>query len=408
MILHWRSFFFLSLLSLAGSLSAHEHVPAAPVAKRHDMSKMWAEMISRNAGSGVSLAADEAGGLWLIRMHSGHVWVSRSDDGGQRFSSEVKVNPVAEAILAEGQNRPKIAVRRGVVVVSWAQALPKVFAGHIRFSRSTDGGQSFSAPVTLNDNREEIGHGFSALSISDKGQVAVIWLDGRERSAAVRAGKKYIGSAVYYAISDDGGARFAANVKLADNSCECCRIAIAVDVDGIPVAQWRHVFGANVRDFAIARLETGAKIVRASEDGWEIDACPHHGGDIAIDEKGRRHLVWFTGSQKSPGLFYRYADAQGMSVPIPFGDLDAQAGNPAVFSGSGRVFLAWREFDGKAYRLMMRRSDDAGINWGAPRVIASTAGAADLPLFVSGAKTPLLGWSSLDEGVRVFDLGNER
>ncbi len=392
---------FLSAVALAHESAHAAHAPAAP---RHDMAKMWADNLSRAAGTGVSVAADENGGLWLARMQGGHILVSRSDDGGKSFPAGVKVNPLPEGILADGQNRPKIAVRGGVVAVLWAQALPRVFAGHIRFARSLDGGKTFSEPQTINDNREEIGHGFPALAMRDGGRIAIAWLDAREKSASSMADRKYVGSAVYYAVSDDAGATFAGNQKLADHSCECCRVALAFDHDGVAVAFWRHVFGANIRDFAMARLEAQGRLQRASEDNWEISACPHHGGDIAIDAEGGRHMVWFTGNPQRAGLFYRRADGTRMGAPRAFGDPDAQAGNPAVFVRGKSVHIAWREFDGQRYRLMGMNSDDRGESWSPVRALGSSAGAADLPLFVAGAGRPWLAWSSAAEGVRIFDM----
>jgi len=77
--------------------------------------------------------------------------------------------------------------------------------GDIRFSRSSDGGRSFSTPVTVNDNREIISHRFDAMTVNAKGQVFIAWLDKRDLSEARKAGKEYAGAALYYAMSDDGG-----------------------------------------------------------------------------------------------------------------------------------------------------------------------------------------------------------
>lgn len=385
-------------------VAEHVHDTQSKSAKSgHDMNKMWAEMRTRSVGMAVSVASDEKGGLWLARMQDGHIRVSHSEDGGKHFSEGVTVNPQPEAILAENQNRPKIAVRNGVIAVTWVQALPKVFAGNIRFARSVDGGRTFSEPVTVNDDHGEISHGFSALTLGDDGRVTLAWFDGRERDAAGKTGQKYVGTTVYYAVSEDGGANFSANRKLADHACECCRIGMTLDSDGVPVVFWRHVFEGSIRDFALARLDSQPKVLRASEDNWEINACPHHGGDIAVDEAGSHHLVWFTGNPQNPGLFYRRADGENMTAPHAFGDLDFQPGNPAVFAHGKKVYLVWREFDGNNYQLMASVSADRGDTWSPARAMATTGGAADLPVFVVGAHKPLIVWNSAKDGVRFFD-----
>lgn len=404
---HWgrlAAWAVAAVLCLGGALPAPAHEQhAGAAAAREAMNRNWSERLSAAVGSTVAVAADEAGVLWLARMEKGRVRVSRSDDGGRSFSGDVPVNAQPEAILADGQNRPKIVAGGGVVAVVWAQALPKLHSGHVRFARSLDGGKTFSTPLTLNDNRDEIGHSFGTLALDARGRLAVAWLDGRERAAATKAGKAYRGSSVQYVLSEDRGETFTPNRKLADHSCECCRIGLAFAPDGVAHAQWRHVFGDNIRDFALAPLAAGGELLRASEDGWQIAACPHHGGDLAIDEAGRRHLVWFTGSAKGPGLYYRFADGARLSAPLAFGNPDAQAGHPAVFARDGRVHLAWREFDGRQYRVMTQHSTDRGERWSPPREVAIAANAADLPLFVAGAGKPLLAWFA-DGSVRLFDL----
>jgi len=405
-----RALRFLAVAAAAAWLSSMPlaaHEQHGKTSARDAMNRQWQERLNAAVGTAVSVAADEQGTLWLARMEKGHVWISRSDDGGKRFAHEVKVNPAPEAILADGQNRPKVVAGGGVAAVTWAQALPKLHTGHIRFARSVDGGRTFSTPITVNDNLEEIGHSFGTLALDDKGRMALVWLDGRERAAAVRQGGSYRGSSVQYVLSEDRGATFSPNRKLADHSCECCRIGLAFTPEGEAVAQWRHVFGDNIRDFAMAPLRADSSLVRASHDDWQIAACPHHGGDLAIDESGRRHLVWFTGSAKGAGIYYRFADGAQLSAPLALGNPDAQAGNPTVFARGGQVVLAWREFDGRQYRVLAQQSADRGITWSSVREVAVAAKSADLPLFVAGARTPLLAWYA-DGEVRLFELGVTR
>lgn len=399
--------FMTTALMVLPFVQATEHAQAAEpaIGHKHDMSKMWADMRARTVGMAVSMAADEQGKLWLARMRDGHIWVSHSEDGGKHFSSEVQVNPQPEAILAENQNRPKIMVRNGVIAITWVQALPKVFTSNVRFARSIDGGKTFSAPVTVNDDHEETSHGFSTLTLDDQGRITVVWFDGRVRNAAVKHGQEYNGSTVYYAVSEDGGASFSANRKLADHACECCRISMTLGLDDTPFVFWRHIFDGTMRDFALARMGAEPKVVRASEEGWAINACPHHGGDIAADTAGGVHLAWFTGNPEHPGLFYRRIDGEKMTTTSPhaFGDLDFQPGHPAISAHGKQIFLAWREFDGNQYRMMTSISTDRGDTWSEARIVATTSGAADLPVFVDNADQPLVVWNSAQEGVRLFD-----
>lgn len=375
-------------LIAAGAL-AHDHGAAKP-----DYAQMWQEKQDKAPRLAVAAAFDADGRLWLLRAVGRQLQLSQAEAPGQPFSAPMAVNRTPELISADGEARPQLAVVGQRVYVSWTQALPQPFAGHIRLAVSDDGGRSFGEPLTVNDDRAPITHRFNAM-LADAQGVTVAWIDKRDGQGRA----DYRGAAIYSAHSTDGGRNFAANRKLADHSCECCRLALAADRDGTPVVFWRHVFAPNQRDFALARLDQTPR--RASEDGWAIDACPHHGGALAIDEWGSRHIAWFTGAEKAPGLHYRRIDGEAMTAPMPFGNLDAQAGHPALAVHGASVDLVWREFDGRENRVIAMRSADRGQSWSAPAALAKTAGAADDPLLISGRGSVWVVWNTADDGLQL-------
>jgi hypothetical protein len=392
-----RAALLIVALALGGKVAAQGHDGHAAPAKP-DYARMWQERLAKAPQHGVAVAFDDAGVLWLARAAGRHVVVSHSADHGHSFSAPVRVNAEPEYVEGNGEGRPKIAVAGGRVLVSWTQSLAQPFSGHVRFAYSADGGRSFSAPRTINNDTAATAHRFDALLADATGRVTLVWLDKRDGAADPR----YAGAAVYVAESRDGGASFDPDRKLADHSCECCRIGLAADVDGTPVALWRHVFDGGIRDFALARID--GPLRRASKDGWRIDACPHHGGALAIDAEGGRHLAWFTGAERNPGLFYRRVDGERMTPPLAFGNLDAQAGHPAVLVDGNRVWLAWQEFDGQALGIRVQSSADRGASWSAPTTLDTTAGAADYPQLVRGAGRNWLAWNTVDAGLRLIAL----
>ncbi|MBK6355768.1 MAG: exo-alpha-sialidase [Betaproteobacteria bacterium] len=381
---------------ISGAAVAHDH--AAHQAPKRDYAKVWLENQEKAPRLAVAASFDPAGRLWRVQTVGKHLKLSSSDDGGAHFSAPLTVNREPELISSDGEARPQIAIVGQRIYLSWTQALPQPFAGHIRFAVSQDGGHSFSDPITVNDDTRPITHRFNAM-LADQQGVTLSWID--KRDGADRA--EYRGAAIYTARSTDGGRSFEANRKLEDHSCECCRIGMASDRDGTPVILWRQIFGRNIRDFALARL--GEPLRRVSEDDWKIDACPHHGGAIAIDVEGTRHIVWFTGAEKSPGPHYRRIDGQQMSSPMPFGNLDAQAGHPAVAVSGNEVTLVWREFDGSANRIMSMRSTNRGTDWSAPSILASTRGAADYPQLIRGQGGLWLIWNTAEDGFKAMRVG---
>lgn len=367
-----------------------------------------AAMPSIDCGLAPSATFDQRGRLWLAWAYGGHVYVNYSDDLGQRYSTPVAVNQIPETVSAQGENRPKIVIDgRGGAHVSWTVALPQKYSGNIRYSYSAAGGSHFSEPLTVNDNHELIGHRFEALAVSDDGHVYMAWLDKRDRQAREKEGGQYNGSALYYSHKAPGRDSFSRNIKIVDNSCECCRVAIELDGNDLPVVMWRHVYGDNIRDHSLVRFtgtEQFSKPVRVSHDNWEIDACPHHGPALAIDTLGRYHSVWFNDGDQRNGLFYAYSSDQGASFssPISVGAYDRQAAHPDVLSIDDKVYLSWKEFDGESTQILLMRSDNNGRDWTIPQVVAVTNNRSDYPFLIQQGKQVFISWQTTAKGYQLI------
>lgn len=363
-----------------------------------------------NCGLAPSATFDEKGRLWVAWAFAGHIYVSQSGDQGQSFTPPVVVNRTPEPISARGENRPKIALdSEGRVFVSWTMPLEKRFSGHVRFSRSLDGGRSYSDPITVNDNLEITGHRFDALGVNQRGDIYIAWLDKRDRVKAEREGRAYRGAALYFALSTDHGGSFQTNAKVLDNTCECCRVAIAMDHDQLPVIMWRNIYGENTRDHALVkfadRMRPG-EAQRVSFDEWQIDACPHHGPAITVAPDGRYHATWFNNAPQRHGLFYAHSSNGGksFSTPLSIGDYDKNASHPDVVSRGDQVYLVWREYDGKQNTLHLMHSADRGDSWGAAVQVAATQGDADYPFLLTHGEAVYLYWHTRNEGFQVLRL----
>lgn len=351
----------------------------------------------------VSATYDNNEQLWLAKVENNRLLVYKSKDKGISFSEPVVVTPEPEDISADGENRPKITVARdGTVFLTWTQSLPKKYSGNIRFSRSTDYGKTFSKPITLNDDGRITSHRFDSIAIDNTGRVVIAWLDAREREAASERGEEFTGISLTSAQSTDNGATFSPNRTLQEHVCECCRISLAWTAEG-PVVFWRNIFDINTRDFAISRLDTG-EIRRVTDDEWQVDSCPHHGGDMAVGNQGRLHLVWFTNGKTRQGLFYKNITGKKESSPLAIGNSEARASHPSVSASGNTVLLTWREFDGSNISAQIMYSNDAGTTWSDPQSLAKTSGAADYPIPMVNGEQMLVIWNTAAEGLRLIPV----
>jgi hypothetical protein len=161
---------------------------------------------------------------------------------------------------------------------------------------------------------------------------------------------------------------FGPDIRVADHSCECCRIALAAAPGGGVAALWRHVFEPNERDHAFARWAASgvsqhtAVPVRATLDRWALDACPHHGPGLAAASDGGWHAVWFGIRQGQAAVRYGRLDASGQpSAQMPVRALpDPQAEHADVAALGDRVVVVWKSFDGQRFVLRAWASRDGG------------------------------------------------
>ncbi|WP_225616381.1 sialidase family protein [Methylomonas albis] len=346
----------------------------------------------------VTATFDDKGTLWLAWVVRDHVYVQSSADKGVSFSKPVAVNTESESIAAHGEYRPKIKLDAlGNIYLTWTQNLEKRHTGHIRFSRSTDGGKSFSKPVTVNDNPDVIGHRFDALAVGNNGEIFVAWLDARDKEKAKVAKQEFAGTAVYYAWSDDGGKSFYPNKVVAPHSCECCRLGVEIDADNLPVVLWRHVYDGNIRDHALVKFtdwHTPGAVQRVSEENWKIDACPHHGPALSIANNGVYHAVWFSGAADKQGLFYGHSKDGGLSYSSAYRFGNQGAKHPNVLAHGEHVVVVWSEFDGSNNLLQLIESADGGLSWSQPAVVGKTAESADDAFLLSDGENVFLSWQT--------------
>ncbi|OAI01706.1 hypothetical protein A1332_17500 [Methylomonas methanica] len=346
----------------------------------------------------VTATFDNNGVLWLAWVVRDRIYVQSSADKGASFSTPVAVNAEPEVIAARGEYRPKIKLdAQGNIYLTWTQNLEKRHTGHIRFSRSMDGGKTFSKPVTVNDNLDVIGHRFDALAVGQNGEIFVAWLDARDKEKAKAAKQEFSGTAVYYAWSDNGGKSFYPNKVVAPHSCECCRLGVEIDADNLPVVLWRHVYDGNIRDHALVKFkdwQTPGAVQRVSAENWKIDACPHHGPALSITDAGAYHSVWFSGAADKQGLFYGHSKDGGLTYSPAYRFGGQGAKHPNVLARGEQVIVVWSEFDGSHNLLQLIRSEDGGLSWSNPEVVGKTAESADDAFLVSDGDKVYLSWQT--------------
>ena len=94
-----------------------------------------------------------------------------------------------------------------------ASVQPAGFTGSdVMFVRSTNGGQTFSAPRRINDDpvNHAKWHWFGTLSVAPNGRIDAVWLDTRNAANNTN-------SQLFYSYSLDGGNNWSLNVAISNS-----------------------------------------------------------------------------------------------------------------------------------------------------------------------------------------------
>jgi hypothetical protein len=291
---------------------------------------------SADPGLGVTPAT---GALLLSWIEGdGDVWglyMARSVDGGKEWSSPVRAAGGADApgeVHPHGESSPRLVVGPGEhLALVWPNniAVPgrKWPAAMLRFSRSEDGGERWSRPITLNDDTAAapVSHQFhGATWVGDSG-VAVAWLDERHAPAPITGGADGHAepaaepdATIYLATSSDFGRTWGANRIGWKAACPCCRVSLTRSPKGHAIAAWRQHFPGDVRDVVMAVLDSVPSTPqRVHQDDWSYPGCPHTGPAIASAGDGAVHVVWYNGKPGTQGMYYAKSPGSGhAAVPV--------------------------------------------------------------------------------------------
>jgi len=268
-----------------------------------------------NATPSIAADGDAVAVAWGASLPSGatDVFVAMSRDGARTFGAPVRVNDVDGDARLNGEQPPRITLARDAVTVVWTTK--SAIGTKLLQSRSADGGRTFSKSTMVRGTDAPGNRGWENAAADRSNHVFAVWLDHRELAkqdgevaashhdhAAMAAGQtnKPDGVAMaqkskLYVAALDGPA---VPVAVTGGVCYCCKTAIVAGADGAIYAAWRHVYPGNIRDIAFTISRDGgatfAAPIRVSEDKWVLEGCPDDGPAMALDPRGRIHIVWPT------------------------------------------------------------------------------------------------------------------
>ncbi|MDX2367448.1 MAG: exo-alpha-sialidase [Colwellia sp.] len=393
-----------SLVFMVNTSEAAAHNHQAMQAEKKQVSPC--EGVNIICAKTVTSAFAPNGDLWRLWAQNTSMYFQISTDKGLKFSDTKRVSIEREKISARNENRPKIAFDKYQgVYLSWATPKEKKYTADVRFSYSSDYGKTFIKPVTVNDDNLLTGHSFNEMLVTDEGDISIVWLDSRLAHRLRLQGKPTNGSALYLGKANyrKNETSFS-NEQLANNTCVCCRIAMDYNNHGELTIFWRHIYGDNVREFALLTLAQGESAQQApyqiSHDHWKINGCPHQGGAISINDNNRYHMVWFNQGDIGKGIFYASSNDQGKSLtkPISVGVQAAQAAHPHMSTNGHNIDIVWTQYTGAEHELWHQRSTDNGKSFTKAVMLAAAVNGTDRPFIIRKDKVNYVSWHRPKQG----------
>ncbi|HEX7330507.1 MAG TPA: sialidase family protein [Pyrinomonadaceae bacterium] len=312
------------------------------------------------------------------------VILARFGQDGAMQGSPVRVNRQQGVATAWRGDQPSIAVAPGgAVYVLWTA---RVEAGSkhgtdVYLSVSNDRGQSFAGEVKVNDDKAPGPHGMHSLAVAADGRIYAAWLDERnvhtpKPSTKGEGHHMESNRDLYLSYSTDGGRTFSANRKVASEACPCCKTALAVSADGTLYAGWRQVLPGSFRHIAVASSTDGgtnfSKPIVVSDDHWVLQGCPVSGPSLSVDRAGSLKVLWFAaGEGSAPGIYFAESKDQGRTfTPRQLLSQESVRGTPALTASQNNSIALWQTSETAETKMQALGNTGAAL---------SVAAGAELP-----------------------------
>lgn len=344
------------------------------------------------------LALDASGQVlmsWTQRLPDSSVTVQMATWNGTSWDS-TRTIAASRPFFVNWADFPAItALGNGDLAAHWLEREgDKKYAYGVRVARSTDGGRSWSAPVTPHTDGLLAEHGFVSLWPEGKDAVGMMWLDGRKSAMTDSVREMTIRTASITAAGTLEG-----EAVVDARTCDCCQTGTAATRDG-RVLVYRDRSDKEIRDINIVRRAAGGWTApqRVHADEWMYPGCPVNGPQVAA--LGDTVVVaWYTGARDTARVNIARSEDGGATfgAPIRVDDGDPIGRVDIVLDDAGNAIVVWLEQRSPTAAEVLARKV-VGTQLGDVRVISRTAGArqSGFPRIVRHGNDVVAAWTSVN------------
>ena len=308
------------------------------------------------------------------------VHVARSTDGGQSFEADLTLDDASIAPIVSVARHPRLAADDARVAVAFGDQ-----AGTLYLYVSNAGALDFGQPILLGGDINTTFRDFPKPIMLANGSIGVAY-----------QGYPQTGARIYFARETASYLSEVASAGVPGVPCECCPLEAVLDANDDLMLAFRNNDN-NLREMWFAEAPGGAAFsswAEASTTEGQIPACPMQGPRMVQTGTNDQAMVWSARGNNNPGAaIISYSTDGGASwsggAPIP----GFVADEPTVALGpSGKLYVAG--VTGNKQSAMLVR-DAAGTGYTTPAPLTVADGTLSTPQALGrGGVAALAGVSS--------------
>jgi hypothetical protein len=314
---------------------------------------------------------------------------TRSTDGGQTFTTPVTISTTS----IHSQN-PAIAAftsgNQNYVFVTWSQLQSNIY--QIYLTRSTDGGVTFEPPVNLSSSKA--GATRSNVALDSAGNLYIAWHDDRFGPSEIMLRK-----------STDFGATFQSVMRVTSNGIVSLFPYIAFDRSNNVLISWYQLTNKKY-DVFFAKSTTGGDNFTNRNQLSETD-CNSRFPKIIVDQNNVYHYFWqddYPYINQINRIYYRKSVNEGASFTKT--EIITDAGQkserpiPMVDSFNNLNLVYTSDRRNNTFELYFTRSTDSGVSFPVTQRLTTFDGAQFARAATAPDGTVYIAWHSRIVGNR--------
>lgn len=342
----------------------------------------------------------------VVTSESGKIylsWVSQdAEQATLAFSQLTGEGWGSPQVISQGSNWfvnwadfPALSVDTSGMVAHWLQMSAQgTYDYDIRARFFSQEKAAWTEAQTIHTDGISAEHGFvSMLPMGGDGTTLITWLDGRETKQEEPLGAMTLRAGIF----DKSGANIS-EWELDRRVCDCCQTSSAMTQQG-PIVVYRDRSQDEIRDIYTTRLVDGVwtSPQPIHNDNWQIAGCPVNGPSVAA-KNNEVAVAWFSAKDDTPKVQLVVSNDSGMnfSEPVVIASPNTNGRVGAVILDSGDIVVSWMDTtDGEA-KIMLSRYDIKGEFLSSTPVASSSASRrSGFPIIETAGNSVYVTWTDI-------------